>query len=50
MIVPVTHVTMASVKMALIAMTVFANLDSLVRPSKHKKHSFALKISPHWKC
>lgn len=31
MTVPATHVTMASAKMALIAMTVFANLASLVR-------------------
>lgn len=30
MIVPVTHVTMASAKMASTAMTVFANLASLV--------------------
>lgn len=31
MIVPATHVTMASAKMALTAMTVFANLASPVR-------------------
>lgn len=38
MIVPVTHVTMAFAKMASIAMTVFANLASLV--------SHTLKVWP----
>lgn len=34
MIVPVTHAITASAKMASIAMTVFANLASQVRPSE----------------
>lgn len=50
MIVPVTHVIMASAKMVSTAMTVFANLASPVRPSENENTNLRLKIDPHWQC